>query len=349
MASSQAFSNPSQVLQRNESLFSGKSILVAGNIDDDYPIQLQTIASSSCFCFNDYRYYDKLKNKLTTSDIHFTDNYQPKEDQEKFDLLLIYIPKAKNEIEYLLANLTPYLKENADIILVGEKKCGIKSVGNLLKPYAEHSNAIDSARHCSIIYGQLSKTVATFDQQQWIKDYQLNLNGISLTICSLPGVFSFGELDKGSELLLNNLPNELTGDGLDFGCGAGVLSCYLLKKNPQLSLDLIDVNVYALASAKLTLEKNALNANVFASDVFSNVQKEYDLLLSNPPFHSGQKTNYEAAETFINQSFKHLKKKGSLTIVANKFLRYEPLLISTYKSFIENVQNNKFKVLSCIK
>ena len=349
MASNQIYSNPSQVLQRNESLFSGKSILVAGNIDDNYPIHLQTIASSSCFCFNDYRYFHQLEGQLGSSEIHFTADYEGRDDQEKFDLLLIYIPKAKTEIEYLLANLTPHLKQNADIVLVGEKKLGIKSVASLLTPYAENSNAIDSARHCSIIYAQLTKPVATFDQQQWIKDYQLNINDVSLTIRSLPGVFSFGELDKGSELLLNNLPDQLSGDGLDFGCGAGVLSCYLLKKHPKLSLDLIDVNVYALASAKLTLEKNNLHANVFASDVFSNVSKEYDVLLSNPPFHSGQKTNYDAAETFINQSIKFLKKKGKLTIVANKFLRYEPLLTLTYKKFIENAQNNKFKVLSCLK
>ncbi|WP_418135320.1 class I SAM-dependent methyltransferase [Psychromonas sp. GE-S-Ul-11] len=166
---------------------------------------------------------------------------------------------------------------------------------------------------------------------------------------SLPGVFSFGELDKGSELLLNNLPDELHGKGLDFGCGAGVLSCYLLKKHPQLALDLIDVNVYALASAKLTLAENNLQANVFASDVFSKVTTEYDLLLSNPPFHSGQKTNYDAAESFINESAKFLKKKGRLTIVANKFLRYEPLLIQAYNTFSEDAQNNKFKVLSCLK
>lgn len=349
MASSQNFSNPSQALQRNESLFSEKSILVAGNIDDQYPIQLQTIASSTCFCFNDYRYYDKLKNKLAASDVYFTADFKGNKTQDRFDLLLLYIPKAKVEIEYLLANLTPYLKENAEIILVGEKKCGIKSVSSLLKPYSEQSNIIDSARHCSVIYTQLSKPVRPFEQTHWIKDYQLEINGISLTIRSLPGVFSYGELDKGSELLLNNLPDVLIGNGLDFGCGAGVLASYLLKKHSQLSLDLIDVNAYALASAKLTLAKNTLQANVFASDVFSNVDKKYDLLMSNPPFHSGQKTNYDAAETFINQSTQFLNKKGTLSIVANKFLRYEPLLIQAYKNITEVAENNKFKVLSCFK
>jgi 16S rRNA (guanine1207-N2)-methyltransferase len=347
MTSSQALSNPSQVLQRNESLFSGKSILVAGNIEDQYPIELQAIASSSTFCFNDYRYFKPVQQQLT--DVHFTANYEGRDDQQPFDLLLIYIPKSKPELEYLLANLTPHLKQNAEILLVGEKKCGIKSVSGLLTRYSEQHNMIDSARHCSLIHTHLNKQVPAFIQHEWIKDYSLTINNVSLTVCSLPGVFSYGELDKGSELLLNNLPELLEGIGLDFGCGAGVLASYLLKKHPKLSLDLIDVSAYALASAELTLAKNGLKADIFASDVFSNVNKEYDLLLSNPPFHSGQKTNYDAAETFINQSANFLKKKGKLAIVANKFLRYEPLLIATYSTFIEEAADNKFKVLSCLK
>jgi len=345
MSSSQTLSNPSLVLQRNESLFAEKSILVAGNIDDQYPIELQAMASSSTFCFNDYRYFEKLQSKL--QDSHFTHNYSGKTDGSQFDLLLIYIPKAKPELEYLLANLTPHLKAGAEIVLVGEKKCGIKSVSSLLEAYADRTNMIDSAKHCSVIYAELSKTVKPFVEEKWIKDYQINLNDISLTIRSLPGVFSFGELDKGSELLLNNLPEALNGNALDFGCGAGVLSCYLLKQHSELALDMVDINAYALASAKLTLAKNDLQANVFASDVFSKVDKQYDVLISNPPFHSGQKTNYQAAETFINESKKYLKKKGKLTIVANKFLRYEPLLNTAYKTFEEVIADNKFKVLSC--
>ncbi|WP_243836972.1 16S rRNA (guanine(1207)-N(2))-methyltransferase RsmC [Psychromonas algicola] len=345
MSSSQTLSNPSLVLQRNEALFAEKSILVAGNIDDQYPIELQKMASSSTFCFNDYRYFEKLQNQL--QDSHFTHNYSGKTDGSQFDLLLVYIPKAKPELEYLLANLTPHLKAGAEIVLVGEKKCGIKSVSSLLEAYAEQINMIDSAKHCSVIYAELSKAVKPFVEEKWIKDYQINLNDISLTIRSLPGVFSFGELDKGSELLLNNLPEALNGTALDFGCGAGVLSCYLLKQYPELTLDMVDINAYALASAQLTLAKNDLKANVFASDVFSKVDKQYDVLISNPPFHSGQKTNYEAAETFINQSKNHLKKKGKLIIVANKFLRYEPLLNAAYKTFVEEAADNKFKVLSC--
>lgn len=343
------YSNPSRLLQRNEALFEGKNILVAGNMDDDYPLHLQALANSSTFCFSDYRYFSAISNKLTTSTTLFTDNYQGEQQNEKpFDLLLIFIPKAKQEIQYLLANLTPHLQQGAAIILVGEKKCGIKSAGNLLKPYSNIVNAIDSARHCSLLYAELSEQVAPFKQSDWIKHYQIKVNDTDLQICSLPGVFSHGELDKGSELLLQNLPKNLKGSLLDFGCGAGVIGCYIQKRFPELEIDMVDINAYALASAKLSLIENKLNANVFASNVFSEVENKYNTLLSNPPFHSGKKTHYATTETFINQSSHYLKKGGTLSIVANKFLRYEQILTENYTNITVSQQNNKFKVLMCL-
>ena len=101
------YSNPSQLLQRNESLFANKNMLVAGNMVDDYPMHLENLAQSTTFCFNDYRYYSTLSGKLNASETHFTANYQ---GEKKFDLLLIFLPKAKQETQYLLANLTPHLQ-----------------------------------------------------------------------------------------------------------------------------------------------------------------------------------------------------------------------------------------------
>jgi 16S rRNA (guanine1207-N2)-methyltransferase len=339
------YSNPSQLLQRNEALFHGKNILVAGNMDDSYPIHLQSLTNSSTFCFSDYRHFNEINDQLTESTCVFTDNYQ---GDKTFNLLLIFIPKAKKEVQYLLANLTPHLQQGAPIILVGEKKCGIKSAGNLLTPYATNVNTIDSARHCSLLYCELSHEVAMFKQSDWIKTYPIKINEITLQICSLPGVFSHGELDKGSELLLQNLPAKLSGSLLDFGCGAGVIGCYIKKRFPDLEIDMVDINAYALASAKLSMINNKLNASVFASNVFSNIDKKYNTLLSNPPFHSGKQTNYVAAEAFINQSPNYLKAKGTFSIVANKFLRYEPLLEKSYTNITTSQQNNKFKVLTCL-
>ena len=342
----QSFSNPSKLLQRNESLFENRTILVAGNIDDSYPVQLEKISSSATFCFNDFRYHSALNDQLTASECYFTANYQ---GHKKFDLLLLYIPKAKQEIQYLLANLLPHLTENASILLVGEKKCGIKSINNLLTPYATNINAIDSARHCSLIYCELTKAVKPFVQADWIKSFNLKIDDISIKVKSLPGVFSHGELDKGTELLLQNLPAKMTGSVLDFGCGAGIIASYVKIKFPEVKIDLIDINAYALESAKLSLESNNIDGNIFPSNVFSKIDNKYNTLLSNPPFHSGRNTDYTAAEGFIKLAPSYLKNKGALLIVANKFLNYEPLLEQSFTNINCPIATNKFKILTCIK
>lgn len=342
----QFFSNPSKLLQRNESLFENRTILVAGNIDDSYPLTLEKISKSATFCFNDFRYYSALNEKLAASESYFTANYQ---GNKKFDLLLVYIPKAKQEIQYLLANLLPHLTENASILLVGEKKCGIKSINNLLTPYATSINSIDSARHCSLLYCELTKEVKPFVQTDWIKSFNLKIGETSIKVKSLPGVFSHGELDKGTELLLQNLPSKMTGSILDFGCGAGIIATYVKMKFPEVAIDLVDVNAYALESAQLSLKSNNIEGNVFPSNVFSGTDKTYDALLSNPPFHSGRNTDYTAAEGFIKKAPSYLKNKGSLLIVANKFLNYEPLLEQSFSNVKCPISTNKFKILTCIK
>ena len=339
-------SNPSKLLQRNESLFEGKSILVAGNIDDSYPLNLENIASSATFCFSDFRHFSALNNKFQHAERVFTENFQ---GTKKFDLLLIYIPKAKQEIQYLLANLVPHLTENASILLVGEKKCGIKSINNLLTPYSSTINAIDSARHCSLIYCELTKDVALFKEDDWIKTFDIKINDISLKVKSFPGVFSHGELDKGTELLLQSLPKNMAGSALDFGCGAGIIASYVKMKHPEVMVDLVDVNAYALASAKLTLKSNALEGNVFPSNVFSDINDTYHTLLSNPPFHSGKNTDYTAAEGFIKLAPQYLHARGKLLIVANKFLKYEPLLEQAFTNVSTPISSTKFKILSCVK
>ena len=339
-------SNPSKLLQRNEALFENKTTLVAGNIDDSYPLTLEKLASSATFCFNDFRHFSALQNKFQHAECLFTENFQ---GTKKFDLLLIYIPKAKQEIQYLLANLLPHLTENASILLVGEKKCGIKSINNLLAPYSSHVNAIDSARHCSLIYCELTKNVKPFVQTDWIKSFELNINDVTINVKSLPGVFSHGELDKGTELLLQNLPKSIKGSALDFGCGAGIIASYVKIKYPDVNIDLVDVNAYALKSAMLTLESNNIEGNVFPSNVFSEIDKKYNILLSNPPFHSGKNTDYTAAEGFISLAPKHLSSLGALIIVANKFLKYEPLLEQSFNNVSCPYSTNKFKILTCIK
>ena len=70
-------------------------------------------------------------------------------------------------------------------------------------------------------------------------------------------------------------------DIIDLGCGSGVIGLTLEKKISTNSVDLIDISDKALEIANKNCEK--LNSK---SDMFQNVEKKYDIIISNPPYIS---------------------------------------------------------------
>ena len=73
---------------------------------------------------------------------------------------------------------------------------------------------------------------------------------------------------------------------LDIGTGSGCIPLTLILENNNIYADAIDISSEAIETAK----KNALFHNVlnnihfFKSDLFSNVNDKYDIILSNPPY-----------------------------------------------------------------
>lgn len=73
-------------------------------------------------------------------------------------------------------------------------------------------------------------------------------------------------------------------DIIDLGCGSGVIGLTLEKKVSTNSVDLIDISEDALEVAHRNCEKLNSKAHIFKSDMFSNVEKKYDVIISNPPY-----------------------------------------------------------------
>ena len=321
-----AKSNINQLLIRNiDALTACRPLLV--NIADDGFINqyLAKYATASIDCYHtNYAEYN-ISQTLNTSRVtsHFCVEYVTK---IKHDLAIIHFPKSKAELSFTLAMLADAMTSDATIIIVGENKGGIKSVEKLGKDFFDFCNKVDSARHCLMYVGKFKAALAPFNLQKFYNYYQLQVQDKTLEIAALPGVFSQKSLDKGTEVLLEHLPEAITGKVLDFGCGAGVIAAYIGIIYPQTKLSLVDVSALALHSAKTTLTLNNLTGQYIPSNSLSDIHEQYDFVISNPPFHQGLKTHYAATEQFLGKIKQHLTSTGSITVVANSFLKYLPIM-----------------------
>lgn len=326
--SNSALANISQILLRNSELLIAKTPLFINLINDGFIERYITenpTAKISCYNTNYIDYLaisDQHKTRVTTS---FTSEYN---STIKHDLVIIYFPKSKDELAFTLAMIAPYLLVDAKIILVGEKKGGVQSAPKLTQHFLSHCQKIDAARHCLIFAGIVNpqSLKKSFNLDEWFKHYQINVNDIELTIASLPGVFSQKKLDVGTALLLDNLPKTMQGKVLDFGCGAGVISCFVGKKFPKTTLSLLDVSALAISSSKKTLTLNNLSGDVFASNSLSTLSGKFQHIVSNPPFHQGTKTSYQATEMFLQGIKTYMNSSADITLVANSFLQYSPII-----------------------
>ena len=72
-------------------------------------------------------------------------------------------------------------------------------------------------------------------------------------------------------------------DILDIGTGSGSIAI-TLKDKVLSNVDAVDISSDALVVAKENAKKYNLDINFYVSDVFSNVNRKFDVIISNPPY-----------------------------------------------------------------
>ena len=128
------------------------------------------------------------------------------------------------------------------------------------------------------------------------------------------GVFSKQHVDPGSELLCKSLPDDLSGDILDMGCGWGAMTVMTLARFPKCSVTMADVNERALGLAVSNVAKNRMKAVAVLSDGFEKIEGLFDAVITNPPIRAGKAVIYKMFE----DAKAHLRDGGSLYLVIRK-------------------------------
>ena len=304
----------SEVLLRQADLFQG-SLLLAGLPADDLLGQLPAAHGWSWHAGDQAALQARFSGRS-----HFGVEVTP----QPFEAAVLFLPKSRELASYLLNALASRLA-GRELYLVGEKRGGIEGAAKQLQAFGK-PRKLDSARHCQLWQVTVDNVPEAPNLHSLAQRFELPLAESPLTVVSLPGVFSHGRLDRGSALLLEHLEQLPVGHVLDFGCGAGVLGAVVKRRYPQSQVTLLDVDAFAVESSRLTLAANGLEGEVICGDGIDAAPDNLDLILSNPPFHTGVHTHYQTSENLLQKSAKHLKKGGELRLVANNFLRYQPLI-----------------------
>ena len=164
------------------------------------------------------------------------------------------------------------------------------------------------------------------------KIIEFYFNDKKYSVYSDNGVFSKDKFDYGTRLLLDSIDIEkISGNVLDLGCGLGVVGIILGTINKNINIDMIDINDRALSLVRDNLTLNKVKANVFSSDVYSNVNKKYDYIITNPPIRAGK----EVVRKFLLGGYDYLNDNGILYFVMRKD--------HGVKSMIKELEN-KYKV-----
>ncbi len=262
---------------------------------------------------------------------------------------LLFWPKAHQEGFWWLKKMCGF--PHATGLIVGENRGGIKAAIKQLSRLDVALEKIDAARHCVLVEIKISESLAGVLAQEGRTQVFTGPDGLQLH--ALPGTFSQKGMDAGSELLIDALrqayqPAKTRINTLDLGCGCGLLGAWLMRHWPnRFELTGSDVSGLALASAQQTFAHNQLEGVFLASDIFDqldHLKGQLDLLISNPPFHTGQATDYDLAQRLILQAPQYLKKDGECWIVANRFLPYAQWLDQAFGHFTKVLETGKFTV-----
>ncbi len=333
----------SAILLRNKELFSEGRWLMVNAEDGEILPALGNPQIEGLF-----QYYDSYQANLPQTDASRLQFDAFGHYQGGFDGAVIIMPKAKDQARMLIARCAALLKPQGQLCLVGENKGGVRSAPKLMG-HLGTVNKRDSAKHCSLFICTLETQAPAFDPERWWTQSQYQVAGIEVRVASLPGVFSHKELDAATALLLNNL-GELKGAKLlDFACGCGVIGATLKLLRPSATVVQSDISALALAASEKTAALNDIQVRVVPSDGLSALPRDFDGVYTNPPFHTGLRTDYGITQRFIAELSGHMRRGARLLLVANGFLPYPEYLSAHLSHMREGASTKQFKLFEAFK
>jgi len=248
-----------------------------------------------------------------------------------FRTVAIRIPRSKEALAMNLHAAAGVLEEGGTVLVYGAKDEGIASATRPMETLLDSVETVGVGGRCRILRGVLSGggQPRRTTLEEWKKIWNPEHPDLPSRWVSYPGVFAHGQLDAGTRLLLDSLPEIPAGwSVLDYGCGSGILGAAILSRQPRATVHLLDVDVVALEAAR----ENVPGATPVLSDGLAAVPSgSVEAIASNPPFHKGKDEDPSMLSSLIEASPRVLKPGGVLTLVSQRRIRLDGALEKAFR------------------
>ena len=277
------------------------------------------------------------------------------------DLVLIKIPKSLGLLEDQLIRLRPHLRANTKILAAAMTRHVHNSTLNLFEQIIGPTRTSLARKKARLIFCDPGE-MAPLRAMPTATEFEVNSSTAQATplrLKTFAGTFSAARLDRGTELLLNNLQIPLaTSNITDLGCGCGVLGIAAAMRCPDACITFADESYRATASTRAGLQTNFGMDDLSAPSRFQVLtthnldgveDHSQDLVLINPPFHDRAARSYSLATSMFQDAKRCLRSGGRVWVVGNRQLDYLQRLNSIFGNCQQSAANPKFRVFSSIK
>ncbi|MBK5239316.1 MAG: methyltransferase, partial [Actinomycetales bacterium] len=269
-------------------------------------------------------------------------------------IVILRLPRALEQLEQWTALIAAHAAPDVLVLAGGRIKHMTLGMNEVMGRYFDTVEASLAQQKSRVLrvrgprVEEAHQAAATWPKRQFHAD-------ADLTVCAEGGVFAGTSIDIGTLSLLavlDRVPDKRGQRIIDFGCGTGILAAQLARLRPTAYVIASDQSAAAVASARATAEANGVGdrVEVILDDGLSmQADESADLIVFNPPFHSGAAVHAGTSTRLFAEAGRVLKPGGELWVVANRHLSYKPTLKNLVGPTREVRRNAKFTVTASVK
>lgn len=266
-------------------------------------------------------------------------------------LVLLQLPRSLAELDEIAQAVARWASSEVTVLAGGRVKHMSRSMNEVLSRSFGSVTAGLGRRKSRILTARDPLPAARLGEPSfpvWGQDPDLPFG-----LAAFGATFGGAAFDHGSRLLLRTLAESpLAADPeriFDLGCGNGALGVAAALRWPTARVIAGDQSVAAVAATRLTAEAAGVadRVEVVRADGAEALADGWaDLVLLNPPFHSGATVHMAPAHRLIRSSARALAPGGELRLVFNSGLRYRPFIEGSIGPARQLARDRTFTVLS---